>query len=105
MNTGSDGPILSDFARNVLDDILSPAGEFWPVQVLGHQYWWFNCLASVNALDVDRTDADWDEVDGEWGSFRWISVPRALEFQTEVVCVCAGDLPGAGISARGAVRR
>ncbi len=85
MNTGSDGPILSDYARMVLEDLLLPAGEFWPVQVLGHQYWWFNCLASLDALDLARTDADWDEVEGEWGSFRWISVPRTLEFQADVV--------------------
>ena len=85
MNTGSDGPILSDYAKCVLEALLLPAGELWPVRVLGHRYWWFNCLARIDALDPDQTDADWDEVEGDWGSFRWISSPRTLEFRSEVV--------------------
>lgn len=80
MNAGCDGPILSGYAREALGGLLAPAGEFWPVDVLGHRYWWFNCLATVEALDADRTDAEWDVVDGDWGQFRWITTPRQLAF-------------------------
>src|SRR4051812_12123114 len=41
VNSGSDGPVLSDYAVGVLGDLLRSAGELWPVRVLGHQYWWF----------------------------------------------------------------
>ena len=85
MNTGSDGPVLSSYARDVLEEALISAGEVWPVRVLKHRYWWFNCLACVDALDAERTDADWDEVEGEQGPFRWISAPRRLEFRTDAV--------------------
>lgn len=81
MNTGADGFILSQFARSKLEPLLSAAGEFWPVRVLGYQYWWFNCLACVDALDRRRTDADWDAVEGDWGSFRWITTTRRLAFR------------------------
>jgi hypothetical protein len=81
MNTGVDGLILSQFARTKLDALLSPAGEFWPVRVLGRQYWWFNCLACIDALDRRRTDADWSVVEGDWGSFHWITTTRRLAFR------------------------
>src|SRR4051812_35597576 len=60
MNTGCDGPILSDFAVQVLGRELHEAGETWPVRVLGERYWWFNCLATVSGLDPAKTDADWE---------------------------------------------
>jgi len=85
MNTGCDGLILSDFARRTLEGLLLPAGELWPVRVLGHQYWWYNCLAMVNALDRDVTDADWEVVEGEWGEFRWIGTPRRLVFDPKAL--------------------
>lgn len=85
MNTGADGLILSDYARDKLHDLLSPAGEFWPVRVLGHRYWWFNCLARVDGLDPARTEADWGVVEGEWGEFRWITSPRRLAFRVHSV--------------------
>ena len=85
MNTGCDGPILSSYARKVLEDLLGSAGEFWPVKVLDHDYWWFNCLASQDALDLEGTDAEWAVVDGAWGSFRWITMPRRLSFRPELV--------------------
>jgi len=73
MNTGTDGPILSDFARKSLELLLSPAGEFWPVQLLNRRYWWFNCLACVDALDTTLTDGDWETISGDWGTFRWMT--------------------------------
>jgi hypothetical protein len=85
MNTGSDGLILSSLARDTLQDILSPAGQFLPVRVLNYNYWWFNCVACVTGLDSERTDAEWEEVKGNWGTFRWISAPRTLEFHVDVV--------------------
>jgi hypothetical protein len=85
MNTGCDGPILSDFARGVLADVMTPAGEFWPVTVLGRRYWWFNCLAQADALDLEATQAEWEVVRGDWGEFRWITLPRRLAFKREVV--------------------
>ncbi len=88
-NGGSDGLILSDFARAVLDPVLSPAGEFWPVRVLERRYWWFNCIACVDALDREATDADWGLVEGGWGSFRWITTTRRLGFKA----VVAGSAP------------
>ncbi len=60
---------------------MAPSGEFWPVDVLGHRYWWFNCLATLDALDADSTDAEWEVVAGDWGAFRWITAPRRLAFQ------------------------
>lgn len=81
MNTGCDGLILSGHAREVLQELMSPTGEFWPVKVLEQQYWWFNCLASVDALDAAASDAEWDAVEGEWGKFRWITMPRRLVFR------------------------
>ncbi len=78
--SGADGFILSEFAREKLDELLSGAGEFWPVTVVGRPYWWFNCLASVDALDRERTDADWNVVRGDWGSFSWITTTRRLAF-------------------------
>ena len=85
MNTGSDGLILSEFARSVLDSTLSSIGEFWPVRVQDHSYWWFNCLACVDALDRAGTDADWGLVEGAWGSFRWITTTRRLAFEASAV--------------------
>jgi hypothetical protein len=85
LNAGIDGPILSNYARYVLNDILLSAGQWLPVMAHGYQYWWFNCLAYVDALDIERTEAEWDEVSGKWGSYRWISVPRALEFKADMV--------------------
>lgn len=80
MNTGTDGLILSEFARSTLGPLLSAAGEFWPVRVFERSYWWFNCLACVEALDRAGTDAEWGLVDGEWGTFRWITATRRLAF-------------------------
>jgi hypothetical protein len=85
MNTGCDGLILSGFARSVLGEMLRPAGEFWPVRVQGREYWWFNCLASVDALDPSGTEADWEEVSGDWGSLRWIATTRRLGFRAGAV--------------------
>lgn len=81
MNTEADGLIVSEFARSKLEEVLAPAGEFWPVRVLGHRYWWFNCIARVEALDRRRTDADWSVIKGDWGSFRWITAARQLAFR------------------------
>ena len=85
MNTGSDGPLLSQYARDVLGEQLQDAGEFWPVEVLGYRYWWFNCLASVAALDPARTEAEWGVVDGEWGEFKWITSVQRLAFLPDAV--------------------
>lgn len=79
--SGNDGPILSEFARDRLDTLLSPSGEFLPVSVMGRRYWWFNCVATVEALDRKETDCDWSVVDGDWGSFSWITTTRRLAFQ------------------------
>ena len=84
MDTGADGPIISDFARQVLELLLSPVGEFWPVRVLDRRYWWFNCLSCVNALDRAYTDAEWESVSGHWGEFRWITTVRRLAFRPTV---------------------
>lgn len=81
MNTGADGFLISEFARGVLSPRLDQAGQFWPVSVLGQQYWWLNCMATVEALDRQETDADWSVVDGAWGSFSWISTTRRLAFR------------------------
>ncbi len=80
LNTGTDGFIVSEFARAKLDALLSPAGEFLPIRVCGRPYWWFNCLVAVEALDRDQTEADWGLVEGDWGSFRWITSTRRLAF-------------------------
>lgn len=88
MNTGCDGPIISDFAREVLDILLRPAGEFWPVDVLGHRYWWFNCLAVAEALDTEQTEADWGSVESGPSEIRWILAPHKLVFH-------AGQVEGA----------
>ena len=79
--SGVDGLILSDFARDRLGAVLEPVGEFWPVTVFERSYWWFNCLACVEALDREQTDADWSVVRGDWGSFSWITTTRRLSFQ------------------------
>lgn len=85
LNAGSDGLILSDYAREALEVTLSTAGELLPVKLLGRRHWWFNCLAAANALDCALTDADWEVVQGDWGEFRWIVTPRRLAFVPEVV--------------------
>src|SRR3954468_24978238 len=72
VNAAADGPVLSAYAVARLAGLLRPAGELWPVRVLGHRYWWFNCLARLDALDLPQTEADWDVVGGDWGEFRWI---------------------------------
>ena len=82
INTGTDGFLVSDYAREVLAPLLTKAGEFWRVRVLGQPYWWLNCMALIEALDRKKTDADWSEVGGEWGSFSWISTTRRLAFRT-----------------------
>ncbi len=33
-------------------------------------------------LDHENTDADWSAISGNWGSFRWISSTRRLEFES-----------------------
>jgi hypothetical protein len=81
MNTGTDGLLINNYARNLLDPLLSDVGEFWPVRVLGQQYWWHNCLALVDALDQKNTDADWSSIGGSWGSFKWITTTRSLSFK------------------------
>ena len=85
MNTDGDGPLISRYARDGLGSLLAGAGEFWPVEVLGHEYWWFNCLTTADALDLAETDAEWGEVAGDWGGLRWIITPRRLAFRPEVV--------------------
>ena len=82
MNTGFDGFILSEFARAKLHPLLAPLGEFWPVRVFGYRYWWFNCLSCIEALDRQRTDADWSAVEGDWGTFHWITTTRRLAFRS-----------------------
>ena len=81
MNTGADGFLLSEYAKEVLSPQLTKVGEFLPVGVMGQRYWWLNCMALVEALDRDKTDADWSTVDGQWGSFSWISTTRRLAFK------------------------
>lgn len=80
LNTGADGFVISDYAHSRLAEPLSAAGEFWPVSIEGRRYWWFNCLACVEVLDRQATDADWSTVSGVWGSFRWITSTRRLAF-------------------------
>ena len=80
INTGADGFLVSEFARDVLQPSLDAAAEFWPVRVFGYRYWWLNCLACVDALDREGTDADWSTVEGTWGAFSWISTTRRLAF-------------------------
>ena len=81
MNTGADGFLVSAFARDVLSPLLENGGEFLPVSVFGLPYWWLNCVALVDALDRQKTDADWSVVDGAWGSFSWITTTRRLAFR------------------------
>ena len=85
MNTGADGFLVSAFARDILAPLLKDGGEFWPVRVFGVRYWWLNCLAQVEALDRERTDADWSVVHGIWGSFSWITTTRRLAFRPSQV--------------------
>lgn len=80
MNTEADGFLVSAYAREVLAPLLVEAAQFLPVRVLGRRYWWLNCIASLDALDLDNTDADWSTVRGDWGSFSWISTTRRLMF-------------------------
>jgi hypothetical protein len=82
MNTGADGFLVSAYARDILSPLLATCGEFWPVRVFGLSYWWLNCMALVDALDRENTDADWSMVDGEWGSFSWITTTRRLAFRS-----------------------
>ncbi len=81
INTGADGFLISAFARDVLKPLVKNGCEFLPVRVFGVRYWWLNCLTQVEALDRERTDADWSVVDGIWGSFSWITLTRRLEFR------------------------
>lgn len=81
MNTGTDGFLLSGYAKQMLSPLLSEVGQFLPVRVMGQPYWWLNCLALVEALDRSKTDADWSVVSGDWGSFSWISTTRRLAFK------------------------
>lgn len=81
INTGTDGFLISEHARQVLAPLLTKVGEFWRVWVLDQPYWWLNCMALIEALDRKKTDADWSEVSGEWGSFSWISTTRRLAFR------------------------
>lgn len=85
LSTGSDGLILSEFGRARLGDLLGSAGEFLEVKVFERSYWWFNCLACTDAIDRRSTDADWGLVEGEWGSFRWITTTRRLGFRTDAL--------------------
>lgn len=81
MNTGADGFLVSEYARATLGPLLTEVGDFWPVRVFGQPYWWLNCMALVEALDRQNTDADWSVVSGDWGSFSWISTTRRLSFR------------------------
>lgn len=81
MNTGADGFLVSDYARTMLGPLLTEVGDFWPVRVLGQPYWWLNCMALIEALDRQNTDADWSVVSGDWGSFSWIATTRRLSFR------------------------
>ena len=81
MNTGTDGFLLSGFAKEALSPLLFGIGQFLPVRVMGQPYWWLNCVALVEALDRSKTDADWSVVSGDWGSFSWISTTRRLAFR------------------------
>lgn len=85
MNTGADGVLVSAFAKDVLSPVLKDGGEFWPVRVFGFPYWWLNCIALVEALDREKTDADWSVVEGSWGSFSWITTTRRLAFQPSML--------------------
>lgn len=85
LNTGSDGFVVSEHAMGAVERSLAPLGEFLPVRVLGHRYFWFNCLARVDALDRGTTEAEWGLVEGAWGSFRWITTTRRLSFVPERV--------------------
>ena len=85
MNTGADGFLVSAFARDILSPLVKKGGQFWPVRVSGSSYWWLNCLAQVDALDREGTDADWSVVDGTWGSFSWITTIRRLAFRMSQV--------------------
>ena len=46
MNTGADGFLLSEYAKEVLSPHLTEGGEFFPVGVMGQRYWWLNCMAA-----------------------------------------------------------
>ena len=81
MNTGADGVVLSNYAFEVLTPLLATAAQLLPVRVMGHPYWWLNCIALTDCLDLQSIDVDWCEVSGNWGSSKWISGTRRLEFQ------------------------
>jgi len=83
MNTSSDGFLISEYALSHLKLLLEPSVHFWPVRVLGQPYWWLNCMTQIRALDQINTDAEWSEVNGTWGSFKWISATRRIAFQAK----------------------
>ena len=83
MNTSSDGFLISEYALSHLKLLLEPSVHFWPVRVLGQPYWWLNCMTQIKALDQVNTDADWSEINGKWGSIRWISATRRIVFEVE----------------------
>lgn len=81
MNTGADGSLLSEYAVEMLTPLLVDSAQLLPVRIMGHRYWWLNCIAAIDCLDRENTDADWNTISGDWGSFRWISGTRRLEFE------------------------
>ena len=81
VGVAADGVVLSGRARGALGGVLEGAGELLPVEVVGVPYWWFNCLARVDALSATGTIADWVGVEGR----RFIASTRQLAFRAEVV--------------------
>lgn len=59
MLSGGEFALLSERARSVLEPLLGEHGEFLPVRLLGHVYWWFNCLTVADCLSSDARGMDW----------------------------------------------
>lgn len=48
-------PVLSARARNALEDLIAPCGEFLPLDAAGTRYWAFNVTCVRDVLDRKRS--------------------------------------------------
>jgi hypothetical protein len=49
--------IVSEDVKNKLFPIIGQYGEFYPVDVVDFQYWWFNCTTKLSGvIDLENSD-------------------------------------------------
>ena len=76
--------LLDRRAREELGLSLEPCGEFLPIVLGGYDYCWFNCHASVDAGDWERTEGEGRRSNPRHSVFRTI---RRYEFLADRLAV------------------